>query len=108
MLQDVATSALEHSVILVETTASPLVSATKWTLKTLILMIFVLWAAFIFFLPAKPVNELFSKWNDLNRDTPFGVTGYLIIFPFVFFAFSNSIFFISYRSWGMLRTNYSA
>lgn len=116
MLQEVATSALEHSVILVEfllqfvsmeknsldyspllsprgdengseTTASPLVSATKWTLKTLILMIFVLWAAFIFFLPAKPVNELFSKWNDLNRDTPFGVTGYLIIFPFVFFAF---------------------
>ncbi|KAL5140695.1 Ferric reduction oxidase 6 [Glycine soja] len=62
-----------------ETTASPLVSATKWTLKTLILMIFVLWAAFIFFLPAKPVNELFSKWNDLNRDTPFGVTGSIFL-----------------------------
>ena len=62
-----------------ETTASPLVSATKWTLKTLILVIFVLWTTFIFSLPAKPVNELFSKWNDLNRDTPFGVTGSIFL-----------------------------
>ena len=51
-------------------TTSFLVSATKWTLKTLILMIFVLWAAFIFFLPAKPVNELFSKWTQIVEETP--------------------------------------
>lgn len=83
-------------------TTSFLVSATKWTLKTLILVIFVLWTTFIFSLPAKPVNELFSKWNDLNRDTPFGVTGYLIIFPFVFFAF---VFFFSLCMWCEFKAN---
>jgi len=58
-----------------KTLSSSLVSATKWTLKFFISVIFVLWTAFIFFQPAKPVNTLFSKWYELSRNTPFGITG---------------------------------
>ncbi|KAL2341483.1 hypothetical protein Fmac_009423 [Flemingia macrophylla] len=56
-----------------------LVSATKWTLKTLICVIFVAWVTFIFLLPAQPVNELFSKWISLSSETPFGVTGSIFV-----------------------------
>jgi len=31
--------------------------------------------SFIFFQPAKPVHNLFSKWYELSRNTPFGITG---------------------------------
>lgn len=58
-----------------KTLSSSLVSATKWTLKFFICVIFVLWTAFIFFQPAKPVKNLFSAWNELNRNSPFGITG---------------------------------
>lgn len=59
--------------------SSFVVSVTKWTLKTLIWVIFFLWAAFIFLLPSEPVKELFSKWLVFSRGTSFGVTGYYYI-----------------------------
>ncbi|XP_027932369.1 ferric reduction oxidase 7, chloroplastic-like [Vigna unguiculata] len=62
-----------------KTLSSSLVSATKWTLKFFISVIFVLWTAFIFFQPAKPVNTLFSKWYELSRNTPFGITGSIFL-----------------------------
>jgi len=58
-----------------KTESSSLVSATKWTLRFFICVIFVLWTAFIFFQPAKPVRNLFTQWNHLTRNTPFGTTG---------------------------------
>lgn len=58
-------------------TTTSLVLVTKWTIKYLICVIFISWIAFIFLIPAKPVNDLFSKWNSLTSGTPFGITGYL-------------------------------
>ncbi|XP_058723654.1 ferric reduction oxidase 7, chloroplastic-like [Vicia villosa] len=51
------------------------VSATKWTLRTLIFIIFVLWAAFNFLLPSEPVHELFTKWILFSQGSSFGITG---------------------------------
>ncbi|CAJ1962819.1 unnamed protein product [Sphenostylis stenocarpa] len=62
-----------------KTASSSLVSATKWTLKSLICVIFVLWTTFIFFQPAKPVKGLFSKWTNLNRDSLLGFTGSIFV-----------------------------
>ncbi|XP_004486416.1 ferric reduction oxidase 7, chloroplastic-like [Cicer arietinum] len=59
--------------------SSFVVSVTKWTLKTLIWVIFFLWAAFIFLLPSEPVKELFSKWLVFSRGTSFGVTGSILL-----------------------------
>lgn len=73
-----------------KTVSSSLVSATKWTLKFFICVIFVLWTAFIFFQPAKPVKNMFSKWNEFSRNTPFGVTGSIFVVftaPFLIIAF---------------------
>ncbi|CAI8590458.1 unnamed protein product [Vicia faba] len=59
---------------------SPFVlSATKWTLRTLIFIIFVLWAAFIFLLPSEPVHKLFVNWLIFSRGTSFGVTGSILM-----------------------------
>ncbi|XP_045804558.1 ferric reduction oxidase 7, chloroplastic-like isoform X1 [Trifolium pratense] len=55
------------------------VSATKWTLRTLISLIFILWAAFIFLLPSVPVNGLFSKWLNFSSGSSFGVTGSILL-----------------------------
>ncbi|RDX94887.1 Ferric reduction oxidase 7, chloroplastic [Mucuna pruriens] len=67
-----------------------LVLAAKWSLKYLICVIFIAWVAFIFLLPASPVNELFSKWINLNRHTPFGITGSIFLLfsaPLLIIAF---------------------
>jgi ABC-type transport system involved in cytochrome bd biosynthesis fused ATPase/permease subunit len=57
---------------------SPFVaSATKWTLRTLISLIFISWAAFIFLLPSVPVHGLFSKWLNFSSGSSFGITGYI-------------------------------
>jgi len=51
------------------------VSATKWTLRTLISIIFIIWAAFIFLLPSESVHGLFSKWLNFSGESSFGITG---------------------------------
>lgn len=51
------------------------VSATKWTLRTLISIIFIIWAAFIFLLPSESVHGLFTKWLNFSSGTSFGITG---------------------------------
>lgn len=63
------------------------VSVTKWTLRTLIFIIFVSWAAFIFLSPSERVYELFTKWLIFSRGTSFGITGFYLFFFFgVFFT----------------------
>lgn len=71
--------------------ASPLVSATKWTLKSLIWFIFLVWAAFIFLLPSEPVHDLFSKWLNFSSGSPFGVTGFLSLLLVSCFLFFSSL-----------------
>ncbi|AES64681.1 putative ferric-chelate reductase (NADH) [Medicago truncatula] len=55
------------------------VSATKWTLRTLISIIFIIWAAFIFLLPSESVHGLFSKWLNFSSETSFGITGSILL-----------------------------
>ncbi|KAK2448209.1 ferric reduction oxidase [Trifolium repens] len=55
------------------------VSATKWTLRTLISLIFISWAAFIFLLPSVPVHGLFSKWLNFSSGSSFGITGSILL-----------------------------
>ncbi|XP_027339718.1 ferric reduction oxidase 7, chloroplastic-like isoform X2 [Abrus precatorius] len=76
----------------VETTRKPssFVSATKWTLKSLICVIFIAWAAFIFLFPSEPGHELFSKWIDLTSGTCLGITGS------IFFIFSAPVLIIAF------------
>ncbi|GAU44617.1 hypothetical protein TSUD_378950 [Trifolium subterraneum] len=67
------------------------VSATKWTLRTLISLIFILWAAFIFLLPSEPVHGLFTKWLNFSMGSSYGVTefiGIVIFLAYVIWAFS--------------------
>lgn len=62
----------------------------KWFLKSLMWMVFILWAGFIFLYPAKSVTELFRKFTRTTNETIFGITGLLlmlnnfILFNFVF------------------------
>ncbi|KAH7520875.1 hypothetical protein FEM48_Zijuj08G0192100 [Ziziphus jujuba var. spinosa] len=51
----------------------------KWCLKTLMWVIFVSWAAFIFVYPAKSVTELFRKFTRTTNETIFGITGSLFL-----------------------------
>ncbi|KAK7331215.1 hypothetical protein VNO77_25433 [Canavalia gladiata] len=67
-----------------------LVSATKWTLKSLISVIFIAWAAFIFVFPAELVHGLYSKWINLSKGTPFGITGS------IFMIFSAPVLIIAF------------
>ncbi|KAK7331216.1 hypothetical protein VNO77_25434 [Canavalia gladiata] len=67
-----------------------LVSATKWTLKSLICVIFIAWAAFIFVFPAELVHGLYSKWINLSEGTPFGITGS------IFMIFSAPVLIIAF------------
>lgn len=70
---------------------SILVSATKWTLKSLIWLIFVAWVALIFLLPAEFFNDLFFRnWIRATQGTPFGITGS------IFLLISGPILIISF------------
>lgn len=80
--------------------SSPLVSATRWTLKSLICLIFTAWAALIFLIPSEPGHALFSKLITFTQNTPFGVTGYLL-FLFLGFLF----FFLTVTEWSEFKAN---
>ncbi|KAI9126546.1 hypothetical protein K1719_002142 [Acacia pycnantha] len=69
---------------------SVFLSATKWTLKSLIWVIFITWVALIFLLPAEFFNHLFEKWIRATRGTPFGITGS------IFLLLSGPILIISF------------
>jgi len=65
------------------------VSATKWTLRTLISIIFIIWAALIFLLPSESVHGLFLKWISFSIRSSFGITGNTY-----FFLFSDFLLFV--------------
>ncbi|KAK7246071.1 hypothetical protein RIF29_40929 [Crotalaria pallida] len=69
---------------------SPLVSATKWTLKTLIYVIFIAWAAFIFVFPLESVSKLLGTFLNATIGSPFGITGS------IFLIFSAPILIIAF------------
>ncbi|XP_061354208.1 ferric reduction oxidase 6-like isoform X2 [Gastrolobium bilobum] len=68
----------------------PIVSATKWTLKFVICVIFIAWATSIFLYPAEPVHDLFSKWINSTSGNPLGITGS------IFLIFSAPVLIIAF------------
>ncbi|XP_050273124.1 ferric reduction oxidase 7, chloroplastic-like isoform X1 [Quercus robur] len=68
------------------------VSWAKWILKFVIWVIFLAWAALIFFIPAQIVNEAFEKWAQLTSGTVFGITGS------IFLVFSGPVLIIAFLS----------
>ncbi|KAK7843345.1 ferric reduction oxidase 7, chloroplastic [Quercus suber] len=68
------------------------VSWAKWILKFVIWVIFLAWAALIFFIPAQSVNEAFEKWAQLTSGSVFGITGS------IFLVFSGPVLIIAFLS----------
>lgn len=51
------------------------ISSVKWTLRVVMWVIFIAWAAFIFMYPSDFVSDLLRKWMQATNGTPFGITG---------------------------------
>ncbi|KAK9286122.1 hypothetical protein L1049_014503 [Liquidambar formosana] len=73
-----------------------LVSSLKWILKTLMWVVFIVWAALIFLYPSEFVNGLYEKWIEATRGTVFGLTGS------IFLAFAAPILVIAFLSIALL------
>ncbi|KAG8368965.1 hypothetical protein BUALT_Bualt15G0101100 [Buddleja alternifolia] len=56
-----------------------LISSAKWVLKVSMWVIFISWAALIFFYPSDFVNNLNRKWILASRVSLFGVTGSIFL-----------------------------
>ncbi|XP_075477097.1 ferric reduction oxidase 7, chloroplastic-like [Primulina tabacum] len=51
------------------------ISSVKWTLRVVMWVIFIIWAAFIFMFPSDFVGDLLEKWILATNGTLFGIAG---------------------------------
>ncbi|XAR53696.1 Ferric-chelate reductase (NADH) [Bertholletia excelsa] len=73
-----------------------LVSSLKWGLKFTMWIIFIIWAAFIFFYPSEFVNKWYTKFIKATEGTAYGITGSL------FLVFSAPILVVAFLGIGYL------
>ncbi|GMH23859.1 hypothetical protein Nepgr_025702 [Nepenthes gracilis] len=66
------------------------ISTAKWIIKFTMLMVFIIWVAFMFFFPSEFVRNLFEKWIQATEGTIYGKTGSLLL------AFSGPVFIIAF------------
>nr|XP_043620548.1 ferric reduction oxidase 7, chloroplastic-like [Erigeron canadensis] len=69
----------DHDTISCTNETSLLLKFTKLVLKFAMWKIFIIWAAFLFFLPLDPVNELYTKAVYATNGTLFGITGSIFL-----------------------------
>ncbi|KAK6119123.1 hypothetical protein DH2020_047131 [Rehmannia glutinosa] len=74
-----------------------LFSSAKWTLRVVMWVVFIAWAAFIFLYPSNFVSDLSQKWVKATQGTLFGITGSIFLIfsaPILLIAFLGTAYMI--------------